>query len=33
MKKDFNGVMCWVCVKLFDAGHDKVIDHCHITEK
>ena len=26
MKKVFNGVMCWVCVKLFDAGHDKVRD-------
>ena len=22
---------CWICDKLFDAGDDKVRDHCHIT--
>ena len=21
---------CWICNKLFDVGHDKVRDHCHI---
>ena len=24
---------CWICNKLFDAGGNKVRDHCHITEK
>ena len=24
---------CWICDKLFDAGDDKVRDHCHITGK
>ena len=24
---------CWICGKLFDAGDDKVRDHCHITRK
>ena len=24
---------CWICDKLFDAGDEKVRDHCHITGK
>ena len=24
---------CWICNKLFDAGDEKVRDHCHITGK
>ena len=24
---------CWICNKLFDAGDEKVRDHCQITEK
>ena len=24
---------CWLCVKLIDAGADKVRDHCHIIGK
>ena len=24
---------CWICGILFDAGDDKVRDHCHITRK
>ena len=24
---------CWTCDKLFDAGDNKVRDHCHITGK
>ena len=24
---------CWICDKLFDAGDNKVWDHCHVTEK
>ena len=24
---------CWICDKLFDAGDDKVRDHCHIIGK
>ena len=24
---------CWICDKLFDAGDDKVRDHCHVTGK
>ena len=24
---------CWICDKLFDAGDNKVRDHCHITGK
>ena len=24
---------CWVCDKLFDAGDEKVRDHCHMTGK
>ena len=23
----------WICNKLFDAGYNKVRDHCHITGK
>ena len=22
---------CWICNKLFDAGDEKVRDHCHVT--
>ena len=22
---------CWICDNLFDSGHNKVRDHCHIT--
>ena len=22
---------CWICDKLFDAGDNKVRDHCHVT--
>ena len=25
--------ICWISQKLFDAGDDKVRDHCHITGK
>ena len=25
--------ICWTCNKLFDLSHDKVRDHCHISEK
>ena len=25
--------ICWICNKLFDAGDNKVRDHCHITVK
>ena len=25
--------ICWICDKLFDAGDNKVRDHCHITGK
>ena len=25
--------ICWICNKLFDAGNNKVRDHCHITGK
>ena len=25
--------ICWICDRLFDAGDNKVRDHCHITEK
>ena len=24
---------CWICNRLFDAGDNKVRDHCHITGK
>ena len=24
---------CWICDKLFDAGEEKVRDHCHVTGK
>ena len=24
---------CWICSKLFDAGDNKVRDHCHVTGK
>ena len=24
---------CWICDKLFEAGDDKIRDHCHITGK
>ena len=24
---------CWICDKLFDAGDEKVQDHCHVTGK
>ena len=24
---------CWICDKLFDAGDEKVRDHCHVTGK
>ena len=24
---------CWICEKLTDDGHEKVRDHCHVTEK
>ena len=24
---------CWICDKVFDVGHDKVGDHCHIAGK
>ena len=24
---------CWICNKLFDAGDEKVRDHCHVTGK
>ena len=24
---------CWICNKLFDAGDNKVRDHCHVTGK
>ena len=24
---------CWICDKLFDAGDDKVKEHCHVTGK
>ena len=26
-------ISCWICEKLFDAGDNKVRDHCHITGK
>ena len=25
--------ICWICDKLFDAGDNRVRDHCHITGK
>ena len=25
--------ICWICNKLFDAGDNKVRDHCHVTGK
>ena len=24
---------CWICEKLIADGHEKVRDHCHVTEK
>ena len=24
---------CWICDRLFDVGHNKVRDDCHITVK